>query len=399
LSGGLRVFIGAFGATGHVFPVLALALELRRRGHSVTIESLERWREVVTERGLGFEPAPEYIAFPFQWPGRPAEPTLPDVVEGLRGRLRELRPDVVVNDFFTMPPLLAAELEGIPRATVVPHVYPSNEPGLPRFLLGRRPPRTPIGSLGWRLARPWTDRRPVRERAELNAVREELGLPPIERFYGGLSDQLVLTATFPQLEFPRRWPARVHVPGPLLFELPHPETPLPAGDRPLVLVAGSTAQDQELELVRISLEALADEPVRILAAMNQRGRRWEGAVPENALVVDWVSYAAVLPETALVIANGGHGTIVRALAEGVPLIISPSDGDMRENGSRVAWAGAGRMLHRRLLAPRPLRLLARHVLGDASIAARAREIADWSRDHDGASRSADLVEELARARS
>lgn len=395
MSRPLRVFIGAFGATGHVFPALALGRELRARGHEVVVESVERWREVIEELGFGFEAAPEYVAFPFQWPGMPAEPTLAQVVVDLEAPLRALDPDVVVNDFFTIPPLLAAERLGIRRATVIPHVYPAADPGLPRFLLGRRPPRTPLGSLAWRMARPWTDKLPIRERDELNQVRVELGLAPLERFYGGLSEQLVLAATFPQLEFPRDWRPHVHVTGPMFFELPHPPVALPGGELPLVLVAGSTAQDQELEFVRIALEALADEPVRVLAAMNQRGRRWERPVPENATVLDWVSYAQVMPHASLVLCNGGHGTVVRALADGVPVLVSPSDGDMRENGARASWAGAGRMLPRRLLRADALRWLVRRMLSDRRMKARAAAIASWSREHDGAARGAELLEQLA----
>ena len=76
-------------------------------------------------------------------------------------------------------------------------------------------------------------------------------------------------ATFPQLEYPRRWPAGVHVTGPMEFELPYPDIELPEGDAPLVLVAPSTAQDPELRLVRVALEALAEEPVRVVATTNR----------------------------------------------------------------------------------------------------------------------------------
>jgi len=391
----VRIVVSAFGATGHVFPALALARELRGRGHEVLVESLERWREVVEDLDLEFAPAPEYVAFPFPWPGKPAEPTLAQVVRDFAGLLEEFRADVVVNDFFTLPPILAAETLGIRRATLVPHVYPVGAPGLPRFLIGLHAPRTRAGAAAWRLAGPLLEGRPKRERAELNEVRAELDLPPLDRYYGGVSDQLALVATFPQLEYPREWPAHVHVTGPMFFELPHPPVEGPPGDRPLVLIAGSTAQDQELEFIRIGLETLADEPVRVLAAMNQRGREWSGDVPANAKVVDWLSYAETMPRVAAVLCNGGHGTVVRSLADGAPVLVSPADGDMAENGARASWSGAGLMLPRRMLRPDPLRWAVRRLMGDERIASRASEIAAWSARNDGAARGADLVEELA----
>ena len=156
-------------------------------------------------------------------------------------------------------------------------------------------------------------------------------------------------ATFPQLEYPRRWPAGVQVTGPMEFEIPYPEVELPEGDEPLVLVAPSTAQDPELRLLRASLEALAEEPVRVVATANRR--QPGGALPEapaNAVVVDWLSYSQVMPEAALVVCHGGHGTVARALGAGAPVLCCPAVGDMAENAARVAWAGAGLMLPWRL---------------------------------------------------
>ena len=58
---------------------------------------------------------------------------------------------------------------------------------------------------------------------------------------------------------------------------------MPEGEGPLVLVAPSTAQDPECRLVRVALEALADEPVRVLATTNRHERRWPiEEVPANA---------------------------------------------------------------------------------------------------------------------
>ena len=107
--------------------------------------------------------------------------------------------------------------------------------------------------------------------ADLNQARAELGLAPIERFFGAISDGLALVATFPQLEYPRRWPAHVHVTGPMLFELRHPEVELPEGDLPLVVVAASTApgpgDDPGPDRAR---GALPTSPCRVLAT-DQRG--------------------------------------------------------------------------------------------------------------------------------
>jgi UDP:flavonoid glycosyltransferase YjiC (YdhE family) len=199
-------------------------------------------------------------------------------------------------------------------------------------------------------------------------------------------------ATLPQLEYPRRWPAHVRVTGPMVYETPYPDVELPAGDRPLVVVAPSTAKDRTGRLVRAALEALADEPVRVLATTNRAVPPAEVEAPANAQVVDWVSYSQVMPEAALVICHGGHGTIARALATGAPVLSCGSAGDMAENGARIAWAGAGLAIPRRLVGPGPVRWAVRRILGDQRFAARAGQIAAWTEQNDGAARGAELVE-------
>ena len=76
-----------------------------------------------------------------------------------------------------------------------------------------------------------------------------------------------------------------------------------------MLVAPSTAQDPDCRLVRAALEALADEPVRVLATTNRRVPAEPlPPAPANALVVDWVSYSQAMAAADLVICHGGHGT-------------------------------------------------------------------------------------------
>ena len=235
-----------------------------------------------------------------------------------------------------------------------------------------------------------------RGRRELNQQRARLGLGPLARFHGGISSELAMVATFPQLEYPRSWPAGVEVTGPMTFELPYPDIALPAGEEPLVLVAPSTSQDPANRLVRAALEALAEEPVRVVATVNREAsEQAPPEVPSNAVLVDWLSYSQVMPLASLVICHGGHGTVARALGEGVPVLTSPVAGDMNETAARIAWAGVGLSVPWRFCRPGPLRWATRALLGDPRYAMRAEAIADWGRGHDGAVRGAELVEGLA----
>ena len=395
-----RVIVASVGWTGHLYPALALGRALQAAGHDVLLESFEERRGIAEELGFRFQPAVEQIAFGPE-PAPPSAPDLASAARDLTAVIADFRPGVVVTDMWTLAPALAAELAGVPRATLIPHPYPVREPGLPLYPLGLLPPRTPIGRAAWRAAWPIVGTRLPNTRLgavrrDLDATRRDLGLPALGDYDGQVSDQLALVATFPQLEYPRRWPGSVHVTGPMTFERPHPDVELPPGDEPLVLVASSTERDPGHELAAATLEALADEPVRVVVALNRRGSSWPGRVPANALVHDWVSYSQLIPAASVVICHGGHGTISRSLAAGVPVIVSPRAGDMAENGARVAWFGAGLMLPQRLLGARALGAAVRRLLSDPGFAARAGEAAAWARDNDGAETGARLVGELAR---
>lgn len=394
----LRLLLGAFGDPGHAFPMIALGRALLARGHDVTLQTWERWREPVEAEGITFAPAPEYSAFPI---GDQPLDFYEAVVYATRDTLplvRGLQPDVVVHDILTLGPSLAAELLDIPRATLVPHVFPEAGPGFPIYSFGARLPRTAAGRAFWERAHLPVHRGLESGRLALNHAREQVGLPPLPYPHGGTSKELALVATFPQLEYQRPWPAHVHVVGPLMWEPPAQEILLPPGDDPLVLIAPSTSQDPDHRLLHAALRGLADAPVRVLATYNRRLPSRPLPVPDNTTVVDWVSYARTLPHCDAIVCHAGHGTLVRALSLGVPVVACPVAGDMNENAARLVWAGAGVRVPRRFISPRPLRHAVELALGDASIRRCAQDLATWVSEHDTGARSAVRIERLAEDR-
>jgi UDP:flavonoid glycosyltransferase YjiC (YdhE family) len=395
-EGNLRLLVAAFGDPGHAFPAIALARELGRRGHEVLVETWERWREPVEAEGLSFTGAQEYTVYPPPGPDTPDGQTAAAAARALARLMEGFEPDLVVSDILTLAPTLAAEVAGVPHATLIPHVYPVQQPGMPLYSLGLRPPRTAVGRLGWRATGPLLGMGLRRGRDELNETRARLGLGPVERFHGGISELLAIVATFPQLEYPREWPAHVRVTGPLFFELPGEGIQIPEGDEPLVLVAPSTSQDPECELLRVALDAMADEPVRVLATTNRHRPDRPIEVPANAELVDWMLYSQAMAAADVVICHGGHGTVARALAAGKPLLVCPSVGDMGENAARVAWSGTGLSVPRRLLSRQGIRLATRRLLREEGFRAKAQSLAEWSQGHDGAAAAAELVEKAAR---
>ena len=392
----MKFFLGAFGDPGHAFPMLALGSRLAARGHEVMLETWGRWREHVEAEGMAFVAAPEYPVWPTG--GEPLKPyeAVVAATAHTRPAVAEFSPDVLVHDILTLAPAMAAELEGILAATLIPHLYPDNAPGQPPYALGARMPRTRAGRRMWGLMEPVVETGLRQGRREFNDMRARLGLAPVQRLHGGLSQRLCMVATFAQLEYRNDWPPNVHVVGPVMWEPPFGEVEAPPGDAPLVLVAPSTAQDPEHRLLRAALAGLANEPVRVLAAWNRRPVYEPLPVPANARLVEWVSYSRTMPRCALVICHAGHGTMVRSLACGSPVVCVPHAGDMAENAARADWAGVGVRLPWRLLSPATLRLAVRRALARPSLAAQARSLAASAAGSDGAERAAELVEELAR---
>lgn len=387
----MRCLVAAFGDPGHVFPAVSLTRALVRRGHEVILETWPQWQDTVEEAGLRFVSADQYQVFP---PPASGSPGAGQAAAALMPLLEDFRPDVVVNDILTVAPALAAEAYGCRWGTLIPHIYPVQDPGMPFFAVGALPPRTLPGHRFWSATERALRFGLERGRDDLNAQRALVGLPPTDRFHGGTSPDLAMVATYPQLEYPREWPEGVHVTGPMPFEIEHEEIGLPPGEDPLVLVAPSTSQDPDNHLVRSALAALAGQPVRIVATTNRVVPRRPIEVPANAVLVDWLSYSQVMPEAALVICHGGHGTVARALAEGVPVLTCPAAGDMNETAARITWAEVGRSIRWSLTGARSLRWAVAEVLGNPLYRVRAGQISAWHRQHDGPARGAELVELL-----
>lgn len=364
------------------------------------METWSRWQEQVEREGMRFAAAPIYTVF------GDGEPPLKPYQAAVKASavthalIEEFDPDAVVADILTVGAALAAEMGGRPWATLVPHVLPTPSSGFPPYSIGARLPRTSFGRAMWRRFDPLLRGGLEQGRDQLNDSRARVGLPALSHVHGGISRELAIVATFPQLEYPRPekqpW---VRVTGPLMWEQPFGPVEPPPGDDPLVLVAPSTAQDPEHRMLRAALSGLAGEPVRVLATTNRRDPPVPIDVPGNARLVDWLSYARTMPTCDAVISHAGHGTLVRSLACGVPVVACPAAGDMNENAARVSWAGAGVALPRRLITKRGVRLAVRRLLSEDRFADRARELRDWAAEHDGAAAAAAEVEALAGRRA
>jgi MGT family glycosyltransferase len=393
-------------AIGHLYPMTPLLLELAARGHDVHVRTLAT--QVDHLRGLGLHAAPVDarigdIEHPDWEADNPKEALLVAVrtfceraaLDGpdLQAAVEAIAPDVVIVDINAWGALTAAEASGLPWATFSPYTPPLSSKDAPPFGPGLRPVRGPLGRLRDALVRPLV--LGVAEKAmrpRINEVRAGFGLGPVVSVDDFLRRcGLMLVATAEPFEYPRSdWGDDVLLVGASPWEPPQPAPAwLDAVDRPIVLVTTSSEQQDDAVLVRTALEALADEPVFVVATM-PAGLTAGLDVPANARVERFVPHAAVLDRAAVAVTHGGMGATQKALVRGVPVVVVPFGRDQLEVARRAEVSGAGVRLPSRRLTPKRLRAAVRDAMGRTT---SARAVADGFARAGGAGAAADAVEQ------
>ncbi len=285
--------------------------------------------------------------------------------------LRREPADVLVSSEMLFGPMIAAEACGVPLALLGVNISLFPIEGMPPIGPGLAPPRTEEERAAAAQVAAWMAAQLEARLPVLNAARAAFGLPPL----GSVLQQpaaarLTLLATSSAFDFPvPALPSHLRYVGPLLDEPDWAggwESPWPAGDpRPLVLVALSTTFQDQASVIQRVLDACAPLPVRVVATL---GPALAGAVlrvPGNAVVLDHASHQAIMREAALVVTHCGHGTVMRALAHGRPMLCLPMGRDQNDNAVRVTERGAGlRLAHE--TEPADLRAAIWRLLTEAS---------------------------------
>jgi UDP:flavonoid glycosyltransferase YjiC (YdhE family) len=216
-----------------------------------------------------------------------------------------------------------------------------------------------------------------------NAVRDELGLPPVRRLLGDWchSPQRIVGLYPPWFAPPQPdWPPQLVLTGFPLFDErglsePPPELAdfLAGGDAPVVFTAGS-AMRQGHTFFREAAVACGLLKRRGLL-LTRYPEQLPATLPDGVRHVSYVPFSQLLPHAAALVHHGGIGTTGQALAAGVPQLLMPMGHDQPDNAARVDRLGVGRSLPpRRFKAPTVARLLG-ELLGSAEVAARCREVA------------------------
>ncbi len=188
---------------------------------------------------------------------------------------------------------------------------------------------------------------------------------------------LILHATDPVFDYNHTvLPARHHYVGPLLWEAP---APIPAylaePVAPWALVTLSSMVQDDLPLARAALTALAAHPLRVVVTI---GNGYQPAqlhpVPPNARVEPYVPHSAVLEHGRLLLSHGGHGSVMKALWYGVPLVLVPWDRDQPGVAARAEQLGVANVVARDQLTDTLLTEAITGVLSDPRYHQKAQAI-------------------------
>ena len=298
--------------------------------------------------------------------------------EDVLGELELAPVDALVVDFMLAGAVAAAERAGLPTAALMHTIYCLAAPGRPPFGPGLKARGDRAGR--FRDAAILGLRRRTNRGAliDLNEARRHIGLAPV----GSASDQLarvarVLVSTSAAFDPPpAEVPPNVRYVGPQLDDLWRGRLDLswPGRNRePLVVVSFSTRFAAARVGQRV-LDALATLRVRGLLTLGPVLAHEDLRVPANVLGRSYVPHRAVLPRAQLVVTHAGLGTVMAALAHGVPLVCIPLKNDQYENAARVHASGAGLWLGRH--APRrSLRRAVLEVLNEQRFTDAARRLA------------------------
>jgi MGT family glycosyltransferase len=399
-------------ALGHLLPITALLRKLAERGNDVHLRTLAAGVSAGERRGVRSAPVdPRIEAIVSEdWTARSSfgvlEMTIDTLcrravleVEDLKRAIVEVDPDVLIVDANCWGAMSAADAGALPWSVFSPFTPFLRSRGMPPVGPGMRPWPGLAGRIRDHGVRSVVSRvldRPMLPR--INALRAAVGAPVIDSVDGFLRRApLMLVVGGEPFEYPHPdWGDQVHLIGACTDEA-DVEVPdwLAAVDEPVVLVTTSSVRQADVRLGRTALEALADEPVRVIATF-PAGVPSDLVVPPNAIVHQYVPHEAVLDRAVCAVTHGGMGATVRALNRGVPVCVVPFGRDQPEVATRVEVAGCGTRLPSARLTRRRLRTKIRQAM---AMTDGARRVAAGFAATGGVARGADLIEQqLACAR-
>jgi rhamnosyltransferase subunit B len=410
-----RVLFATVGSLGDLHPCLALALELKRRGHSVTIATIEYYRSKVESLGIGFLPVrpdmdptdremirqcedlkrgPEILFRKIVLPH--LRETYQDLLEAAAGA------DLMVAGELNYAAPLVAEKLGLRWVSAIlspASFFSAHDPSVivnvPWLIhvrkAGWRAYRA-VFNLGRRGTRHWWD--PVRK------LRRDEGLRPDcdPLFRDKFSPDLVLAMFSPLLARSQPdWPRPTRQTGFVFFDQQKSNEEadrklaefLAIPDPPIVFTQGSTAVHSPGDFYEVSAEAARKLGWRALLV----GTDAVPGVPSpGILALPYAPYSQVFRSAAVIVHQGGSGTTGQALYAGRPQLIVPFGWDQPDNAMRVERLGVGIHLARSAYSVNSATAALERLLTEKQFSERAAQVGEQVRAEAGLTSACDAIE-------
>jgi MGT family glycosyltransferase len=383
----MRILFTSIPASGHLHPLVPLALGARAAGHDVRFalapamcEGIARLGFAVAPAGIDIDdPAVEKVreealsdppkAIALIMAGVVAERLIPD----LDALIERWRPDLIVSEVTEFASWVVAEKHGIPRVVVPFGIYLAPDT---LALMGVAP--------------------------ALEALRRFAELDP-EPWLETLRAQPCLLFAPPRYQLPDMvLPAHVHVFRPVVFDqsgeeaLPSWIRELP--ERPLIYATLGTAFNHTAGVLEATIEALGTEDLDLVVTVGRnRDPASVGSLPPNVRVERYVPQSLLLPHCDAVISHGGYSTVMATLDQGLPMVLTPLGADQPFHAERCRELGVAVIVEQPGLSPASIRSATRQVLDDPTYGARARAVREEMLQLPGIDRAVRLLEELGGA--
>jgi rhamnosyltransferase subunit B len=423
LTASKKIVLTTFGSYGDIHPYLAIAAELRARGHHPVIATSELYREKMLAGGFDFVPVRPHLPPPGEQDPAMMEKVMnpksgssyiinemlmPFVRDSYEDTLRAVEgADLLLTHPISFAAPLVAQKTGLPwvSSVLAPVSFMSAyDPPVPPFwpwmrhvqLLGPR-----FVAAFFKLAKKYYKNKGY------ETFRQELGLPdrggPV--FEGQHSPTLILALFSNLFAQPQPdWPAQARATGFAFYDgrnelaMPPELTKfLDDGPPPIVFTLGSSAVWVARDFYRESIAAAKLLRRRAVLLIGDERNQLKESLPPGIIAVNYAPFEALLARGCAMVHHGGVGTTSHGLRAGIPTLIVPFAFDQPDNAAHAARLGGSRTLPRaKYFAARVAKELD-ILLTKPEHTSNARETGRLLRKENGAAVAADLIERVLQA--
>jgi UDP:flavonoid glycosyltransferase YjiC (YdhE family) len=425
-----KIVLATYGSFGDLHPYIALALELKRRGHAPVIATSESYRPKIEAENLELYPLRPDVP-----PAGEEEQLIRRSLDPWRGMkvlfqefmladfqasyddLREATRDadlLISHQLAFAAPLLAEKYRTPWISTVLAPItfFSAYDPSVP-----------PLASWTFNLLRvlppafiQFTSRigeRGVRSYVRaVDEMRERVGLPPGAHplFAGQHSPRLVL-ALFSKLFAQEQpdYPAQTDICGFPFYDRgdragsiavdPDLLRFLDEGAPPVVFTLGSAAVSIADDFFNESIAAVKLTGQRAVLLVGDKSHLLNDDLPEGVRAFAYAPFGEVFPRAATIVCSAGIGTMAQVMRAGVPTLTVPFTFDQPDNSARLARLGMSRSIARVRYRAAPVAEHLRALATDQTYATRAAEISRAIKLENGQSRACDLIENFLHTNS